>query len=154
MRAVPVSSYLRPTGRITPARHQEKNMKINKNDIPARIDAPGAVARQVSDFGTADGYSEMAGEYFSMGAGVDIRPLLEGLPGNSCDAPHWGYVMQGRVVVTFDDRPAETVSTGDLFYWPPGHSVRVEEDAELILFSPAHEHTVVMDHMKRKMALA
>ena len=50
----------------------------------------------------------MAGEYFSMGAGVDISPLLEGLPGNSCDAPHWGYVMQGRVVVTFDDRPAET----------------------------------------------
>ena len=90
-------------------------MKINKNDIPARIDAPGAVARQVSDFGTADGYGEMAGEYFSMGAGVDISPLLEGLPGNSCDAPHWGYVLQGRVVVTFDDRPAETVSSGDLF---------------------------------------
>ena len=57
-------------------------MRISKNDVPAAIDAPGAVARQVVGFGTADGYGEIAGEYFSLAAGVDISPLLEGLPGH------------------------------------------------------------------------
>lgn len=95
----------------------------------------------------------MAGEYFSLAAGVDIAPLLEGLPGNSCDAPHWGYMIEGAVTVTYDDGTAETTSAGDLFHWPPGHSVRVELAAEVILFSPTHEHTVVMEHMKSKMGL-
>ena len=56
--------------------------------------------------------------------------------------------------MTYSDESSERVSAGDLFYWPPGHTVRVESDAELILFSPAREHTVVMDHMKSKMAVA
>ena len=30
-------------------------MRIAKNDIPVRIDAPGAVARQLPDFGDASG---------------------------------------------------------------------------------------------------
>lgn len=128
-------------------------MRINKQDIPARIDAPGAVARQIGEFGSAEGYGQMAGEYFSLAAGVDIAPLLEGLPGDSCDAPHWGYMLDGKVVVSFSDGSSDTVSSGDLFYWPPGHSVRVEADAEVVLFSPTREHSAVMDHMKAKMGL-
>ena len=127
-------------------------MKINKQDVPARIDAPGAVARQTGDFGTANGYGQMAAEYFSLAAGVDIAPLLEGLPGNNCDAPHWGYLLDGKVVVSYGDGTAETVSSGDLFYWPPGHSVRVESDAEVILFSPQKEHVEVIEHMIAKMS--
>ena len=41
----------------------------------------------------------------------------------------------------------ETVTTNDLFYWPPGHNVRVLADAEIIMFSPQREHTLVIDHM-------
>jgi len=41
---------------------------------------------------------------------------------------------------------------GDLFYWPPGHTVRVGADAEVILFSPQREHSEVIDHMLKKMA--
>lgn len=122
-------------------------MRISKHDIPKKIDAPGAVARQVPGFGELAG-APLAGEYFSLDAGVDIAPLLQGLPGDNCAAPHWGYLLEGRVVVTYGDGSDETVSAGDLFYWPPGHSVRVEDDAEVILFSPTHEHTVVLDHMK------
>lgn len=129
-------------------------MKIDKHDVPTHIDAPGAVARQIQGFGTAEGYGGMAGEYFSLAAGVDISPLLEGLPGDLCDAPHWGYVLDGQVTVTYRDRSTEQVSAGELFHWPPGHSVRVDADAEIVLFSPTHEHTVVMDHMKQKMGLA
>lgn len=45
-------------------------MRIAKNDIPVKIDAPGAVARQKTDFGDASGYGAIGGEYFTMDAGA------------------------------------------------------------------------------------
>jgi hypothetical protein len=122
-------------------------MHLTKNDVPVKIDVPGATARQVTDFGDASGYGSMAGEYFSLGAGTDIAPLLKGLEDDSCQAPHWGYVISGELVVIYTDGAVEACTGGDLFYWPPGHSVRVERDAEVILFSPQKEHTEVLDHM-------
>ncbi|MGT2466384.1 hypothetical protein ACVOMV_17215 [Mesorhizobium atlanticum] len=41
----------------------------------------------------------------------------------------------------------ETVTTNDLFYWPPGHNVKVDADAEIVMFSPQQEHTQVINHM-------
>jgi hypothetical protein len=108
-----------------------------KNDIPVRIDAPGAVARQKTNFGDASGYGKISGEYFSLGAGADISPLLKGLEGDLCQSPHWGYLLQGELTVTYADDTEAVINSGDLFYWPPGHTVRVGEDAEVILFSPA-----------------
>jgi hypothetical protein len=127
-------------------------MRIARQDVPVKINAPGAVARQQRDFGDARGYGTMSGEYFSLGAGADIAPLLKGLEGDLCQSPHWGYLMQGELTVTYADESNETVRGGDLFYWPPGHTVKVAQDAEVILFSPQDEHTHVMDHMLGKMA--
>lgn len=129
-------------------------MRIAKNEIPVKINAPGAVARLKTDFGDASGYGKISGEYFSLGAGADIAPLLKGLEGDLCQAPHWGYLIQGEVTVTFADNTEEVIKTGDLFYWPPGHTVRVGQDAEVILFSPQEEHGKVIDHMRGKMGLA
>ena len=126
-------------------------MRLPKNDIPVRIDAPGAIARQLPDFGTPSG--RMAAEYFSLGAGADIAPLLVGLEDDACQAPHWGYLISGRVVVSYTDGSSETCSGGDVFHWPSGHSVRVEEDAEVILFSPDEEHARVLDHMSAAMGI-
>ena len=126
-------------------------MHIAKEEVPVKIGVPGATARQQPDFGDATGYGKISGEYFSLAAGLDISPLLEGLQGNVCDAPHWGYVIQGKLTTTYADGSTEVSSTHDLFYWPPGHTVRVEEEAEIILFSPQHEHTHVMDHMLAKL---
>lgn len=47
-------------------------MRIDKNDIPVRINAPGAIARQKTEFGDATGCGQISGEYFSLGAGTDI----------------------------------------------------------------------------------
>jgi len=33
----------------------------------------------------------------------------------------------------------------------PGHNVKVDADAEIIMFSPEHEHSAVIDHMKAKL---
>ena len=127
-------------------------MHITKNDIPTKIDVPGAVARQIDDFGDPTGYGALGAEYFSLGAGTDIAPLLKGLHDDACHAPHWGFVASGEVVVTYTDGSEETCAGDDLFYWPPGHSVRVTKDAEVILFSPQAEHVAVMDHMLSVMA--
>ena len=126
-------------------------MHIAKDSVPLKIDAPGAKPRQQTDFGDATGYGKISGEYFSLPAGMEISPLLQGLDGNMCNAPHWGYVLEGRVVTTYADGTQEVTSKNDLFYWPPGHTVKVEEDAEVVLFSPQHEHCAVMDHMISRM---
>lgn len=126
-------------------------MHIAKERIPAKIEVPGAVARQVAEFGDATGCTRMAGEYFSLGAGTDIAPLLQGLKDDTCQAPHWGYILSGDLVVSYSDGETESCSSNDLFYWRPGHSVRVVNDTEMVLFSPEREHTAVMDHMLRVM---
>ncbi len=125
-------------------------MRLPKEDIPVKIDAPGAIARQLPDFGIASG--AIGAEYFTLGAGTDLAPLLQGLDHDMCHGPHWGYVVAGDVVVSYLDGTTEECTTGDVYYWPPGHSVRVERDAELVMFSPQAEHTAVMDHILAKLA--
>lgn len=122
-------------------------MHISKKDVPVKINIPGAVARQELNFGDASGYGKIAGEYFSLGAGTDIAPLLKGLEDDLCQAPHWGYLIEGEVTITYTDGTEEVISGGDLFYWPPGHTVKVGVDAEIILFSPQEEHCKVVNHL-------
>ena len=50
------------------------------------------------------------------------------------------------------DGSTETCSGGDVFHWPAHHSLRVEEDAEIILFSELAQHAAVMDHINAKLA--
>ena len=125
-------------------------MRIDRNDVPVRIDAPGATARQQTDFGDVSGYGKLGAEHFSFGAGTDLTGLLHGLEGDACQCPHWGYVVEGAVTAIFRDGEEETARTGDLFYWPPGHSVRAEEDTDIVMFSPQREHGEVMDHIAGK----
>ena len=126
-------------------------MRIAKEDVPVKIDAPGAVARQQTDFGDATGCGKIGAEYFSLGKGADIKDLLHGLEGDLCQSPHWGYIIKGRLTVTFTDGSEERPVGGDLFYWPPGHTVRADEDTDVILFSPQEEHTKVIDHLRAKL---
>ena len=62
----------------------------------------------------------------------------------------WGYVLSGAITTTDAKGLTESVADGDLFYWPPGHNVHVDRDAEIVMFSPQHEHSHVIDHMKAK----
>ena len=81
-------------------------MHVNRNDIPAKIDIPGAKARQATEFGDTTA-GTLAGEFFTLGAGTDIAPLLEGLEDDACQAPHWGYMLSGSLVVTFALEPKD-----------------------------------------------
>ena len=122
-------------------------MRVAKEQVDVKMHIPGAVIRQRKDFGDATGLGKISGEYFSLSAGVDTTPLFQGLDGNACQSPHWGYVLEGQITTTDADGKKETVNASDLFYWPPGHNVKVDADAEIIMFSPQHEHSHVIDHM-------
>ena len=125
-------------------------MRVAKQDVEVRMDIPGAVIRLRRDFGDATGLGRISCEYFTLAAGVDTTPLFQGLDGNLCQCPHWGYVIKGRITTTDASGVKETVSANDLFHWPPGHNVKVDEDAEIVMFSPQREHCHVIDHMIAK----
>lgn len=122
-------------------------MRVAKDNVDVRLSIPGAVLRQRMEFGDASGYDKISGEYFSLSEGVDTTPLFQGLDGNLCQCPHWGFVLQGQITTTDANGARETVHANDLFYWPPGHNVRVDADAEVIMFSPQNEHSHVIEHM-------
>jgi len=125
-------------------------MRVAKDQVDIRMQVPGATIRQRLDFGDAAGFGKISGEYFTLAAGVDTTPLFQGLQGDLCQCPHWGFVVRGQLTTTDASGKQETVRTDDLFYWPPGHNVRVDADTEIIMFSPQHEHSPVIDHMIAK----
>ncbi|MDL2717550.1 MAG: cupin domain-containing protein [Acidobacteriota bacterium] len=125
-------------------------MRVAKDNVDVRMEIPGAVIRQRMDFGDASGFDKLSGEYFTLAAGVDTTPLFQGLEGDLCQCPHWGFVLRGQLTTTDAKGAQETVKTNDLFYWPPGHNVKVEADAEIVMFSPQREHSQVIAHMIEK----
>ena len=125
-------------------------MKIAKENIEVKLEIPGAVIRQRTDFGDATGLGKISGEYFSLSAGVDTTPLFMGLEDDLCQCPHWGYLISGQLTTTDTNGIKENVNANELFYWPAGHNVKVNSDAEIVMFSPQHEHTQVINHMIEK----
>lgn len=127
-------------------------MRVPKDQVDVKLAIPGAVIRQRTEFGAMRGVSRISAEYFTLAAGVDTTPLFQGLDGDLCQCPHWGYVLHGQLTTTDATGARETVRANDLFYWPPGHNVKVDADAEIVMFSPQDMHSHVIDHMIAKVA--
>ena len=125
-------------------------MRVAKENVDVRMEIPGVVIRQRKDFGDVSGFKGMSGEYFTLAAGVDTTPLFVGLEGDLCQCPHWGFVLRGELMTTDAKGARETVTANDLFYWPPGHNVKVNADAEIVMVSPQREHSHVINHMIEK----
>lgn len=125
-------------------------MRIAKEDVDVKMQIPGAVIQQQMDFGDATGLGKMSCEFFSLAAGVDTTPVFQGLQGNFCQCPHWGFVLRGQLTTTDEHSAQETVTANDIFYWPPSLNVKVDADAEIVMFSPQHEHSIVINHMIEK----
>ncbi|HEX6849513.1 MAG TPA: cupin domain-containing protein [Chitinophagaceae bacterium] len=85
-------------------------------------------------------------------AGTDLSPLLEGLKNNSCQVPHWGYILKGSMRLKYDDGKEVILKAGDVFYMAPGHKGVVEEDLKLIDFSPEKEMKELISHIEKKIA--
>lgn len=125
-------------------------MRVAKENVDVRMEIPGVVIRQRMNFGDVSGFDKISSEYFTLAAGVDTTPLFVGLEGDLCQCPHWGFVLRGEITTTDATGAQETVTANDLFYWPAGHNVKVNADAEIVMFSPQREHSRVINHMIEK----
>ena len=114
-------------------------MRATRDDLPILFRADPATVRGV-DWG---GLRSMI---ISLPAGTDLGPMLKGLPDDLCPCPHWGYIIKGRIRITYAEGE-EVLRAGDLYYWPPGHTALVEEDVEFAKFSQPAEHDVVLNHV-------
>lgn len=118
---------------------------MNDADLPVRLHLNGV---------------QILGQYYGgmdigrlkVPAGGDTTPLLEGLPDDLCQCPHWGLLLSGTAQVRFHDGHEETVEAGQIFYWPPAHTVWTINGFESIQISPeaAMQHT--LDHIQDKLA--
>jgi hypothetical protein len=98
------------------------------------------------------GLGGMVIAYDELPAGVDITPMLEGLPDDKCHCPHWGYVLKGAIRLRYTDGKEEVVRAGEVFYVASGHTALVEEDLAMIEISPEKEYNEVMEHIVSKMS--
>jgi cupin domain len=82
---------------------------------------------------------------------IDATPLLKGLPEDSCQCPHWGYVLKGRLTYRVGDSE-EVFTAGDAFYLPPGHiPIGNEPGSEFLQFSPAEQLLQVSQTIMKNM---
>ena len=86
-------------------------------------------------------------------ADADLTPFFAGLPDDKCQAPHWGYVVKGKV--TFKTANGdETFEGGDAYYVGPGHTPILYAGTEVIEFSPTTELQHTLEVVEKNMANA
>ncbi|HTS15398.1 MAG TPA: hypothetical protein VMH24_07005 [Candidatus Sulfotelmatobacter sp.] len=96
------------------------------------------VAGEAAWHRTADG---IEAESAQMGPWTFMRTTygaLSGFISGPCDLPHWGMVLAGEVVHSWDEG-LELLTPGDVFYCPPGppgHRFEVADSATLVDYTP------------------
>jgi hypothetical protein len=95
-------------------------------------------------------WGDMAVRFARVPAGTDMSPVLEGLPGDRCPSPHWGLVLQGAVRLTGADGVEEVTTAGQAYYWPAGHTARMDEDTAFLEIGPVAAMRQFSDHAKAK----
>lgn len=104
----------------------------------------------------AEDWGEMHVSFETYHQRLDDRPLLQGLPGDHCRCPHWGYVLEGGLRVLYQDREEE-IRAGEAYHLEPGHSIIVEAGTRLFELSPreafaAHMAAVEESQRRRRAA--
>ena len=114
-----------------------------RDDRPEVELVPGMPSR-VADWGGITVAFEKAHK------GQDASSLLKGLPDDRCQAPHWGYLFSGRIVVDYGDR-SETIEGGQAYYVAPGHALTFEDDCEALEFTPTDALTQTLEAVRRNL---
>lgn len=117
------------------------------NEIPLEMKVDAIETRGVV-------WGDQCLRYIQLPAGVDLTPLLKGLPGDVCACPHYGYVESGSIHVKYADGTVEVTRAGEAYYWPGGHVGWTEEGVTFFEVSPAAEIAPVLEHLAAQMALA
>ncbi len=111
-------------------------MRGSKQDLPVAFEDGTAFSRQAE-------WGDMNVSIEAFPRGTDATPLFKGLPDDRCQCPHWGYVLKGRLRVKYAERE-EIINAGDAYYMAPGHIPVIEEDCEVVEFSPKGEYQKTM----------
>ena len=119
-------------------------MKSNVENLPIASEALGEMIR-------GQDWGGMTTAYMQYPAGLDFGPLLEGLERDHCQCPHWGFVIEGSIRVNYEDGTEEVVGAGEIYYWPSGHTVFVEEAVRMVEFSPHDQMSQVLGHVVGKL---
>jgi glyoxylate utilization-related uncharacterized protein len=119
-------------------------MRGSSKDLPVAFDGGEVVIRQAD-------WSDLTVSIENFPRGLETAPIFKGLPDDRCQCPHWGYVVKGRVRILYRDRE-ETLSAGDAYYVPAGHTAVFEEPTQLVEFSPRGEYTRTMEVAARNVA--
>jgi hypothetical protein len=122
-------------------------MRATVNEIPLEIQL-GAIETRGIEWG------DQLVRHIDLPPGTDFTPLFEGLPGDCCACPHWGYVMHGSIRLRYADGGEEVTRAGEAFYWPGGHTAWTDEGVTFVEFSPAAALRPVLEHVARKVGAA
>ncbi|MEX0850984.1 MAG: hypothetical protein WD015_05715 [Gaiellaceae bacterium] len=117
---------------------------LAREDFPMAIEGDGVEFR-MRELG------EMAMAWVRLPEGANLTPLLQGLPEDLCQCPHWGFMLRGKLVMHTRSGD-EVYEAGQAFYWAPGHAPEALEDCEYIDVSPAAELKHVVDHVTKQAA--
>ena len=107
-------------------------MHGKREDIPLVAQSGSSFYRRDAEWG------DMMVAFVAFPAGTDSAGLFRGLPNDSCQCPHWGYLLKGRMRVRYADHE-EVVTAGEAYHMAPGHNVLMEEDCAVVEFSPKGE---------------
>ena len=115
-----------------------------RDELPQQEVVPGYVSR-FTDWGGITVAFEHAV------AGQDASSMTKGLPDDRCQAPHWGYLFSGRMVVDYGDRQ-EMIVGGSAYYIEPGHRISFPEDCDALEFTPTDELERTFEAVRRNAA--
>ena len=121
--------------------------RLNKESAPKVQDAGPAVDRN----GDLD---DITVNFVTIRQSHSLAPLLRGLPGDSCQCPHWGYLLKGKALLRLADGRELEINEGDLYYCPPGHKLYAIEAFENLEFNPAREAEQTMNAFTSNIARA
>lgn len=82
---------------------------------------------------------------------ADPAPLFHGLPGDRCQCPHWGVVLNGTLIYSKADGSEDVIGAGEAYYVGPGHLPRFTAGTEIVEFSPTDEFTRTVEVVTRNL---
>ena len=108
-------------------------MHAKKEDLPVVAEMSGLFESRQAQWGGLTAAIEVVHKAH------DFTEEFAELPGGRCQAPHWGYLVKGKLRILYADRE-EVISGGEIYYMSPGHIPVAEEECSIIEFSASEEY--------------
>jgi hypothetical protein len=104
-----------------------------------------------------DGFSVRSGRWgdmhvahYTLPPGTDLGPFFAVLPDGLCSSDHFGVILEGEITLRYRDGSEETARSGDLYFWPAGHTAWTDQGAVFVAVSPLAQ----IEHIEERLAAA